>query len=315
VKAESAVFRPFLALAGAVIVCAGCAPIPSARTSADAPPTGREIEARRTYREASCAASTGLFFPGLGQHCQRRYAESAVLTSLALAELGTAVGAGLASGEVSHPSVSVPLIGLQNLWLAGYGNALFVEQQARGLRFVPQDSLGELALAPFNPRVLSRIDVWLGLMVQLGAGTALSLALSDDSATGRGGDDANIFGRRFDPVVGYPLAGGLGGALFTHVAIGEETLFRGMIQSEMARRNGEVEGWIGSSLDRPLGLRSVNAIEHHVHRPRRQGRVLRVAGNVRLIHLKTRARQVAHLLSQHVGDRHQQLLKAAVVVV
>jgi membrane protease YdiL (CAAX protease family) len=236
-------------LASACVTLFGCTTgIPRARLSRAEAPTPREIESRRVYREASCAASTGLFFPGLGQLCQRRFAEGAVVTSLGVAELGTAVGAGLATGVASHSSVTVPLLSLQNLWMAGYGNALFVEQQARHLRYVPQDTLAELVFAPFNPRVLSQLDVWLGLAVQLGAGVALSLAVSKDVGTSNAGGDANIFGHRFDPAVGYPLAGGLGAALFTHVAVGEETVFRGMIQSEMARRNGETEGWIAASM-------------------------------------------------------------------
>ena len=241
--------RIFHALVYACTLIAGCGPaIPQGRTSDTEPPTPRELHAAQTYREASCAARTGLLFPGLGQFCQHRVAEGVVLTSLGAAEIGTAVGAAVAADELSHPAVALPLISLQNLWIAGYGDALFVEQRAKRLRYVPHDTIGELAIAPFNPRVLSQVDVWLGLLGSLGAGLALSLALSDNVTTNKLGDDANIFGHEFEPAIGYPLAGGLGTALFAHVAVGEEILFRGMLQSEMARLNGPTEGWVGGSL-------------------------------------------------------------------
>ena len=243
---------PSIARRAAVGACAlllGCGPsIPPARTSAADPPTPREVESARVYRDAGCAASTGLWFPGLGQLCQHRVAEGVTLTTLGVAEAATAAVAASETEELSHPAVLVPLTALQNTWLGGYGDALFVEQRARRQLYVPHDTLGELAIAPFNPRVLSQLDVWLGTLGMLGAGLALSAAIDDSITTDHVGDDADLFGRRFSPGVGYPLAGATGAALFTHVAIGEEVLFRGMIQSEMARRNGETAGWIGSSL-------------------------------------------------------------------
>jgi membrane protease YdiL (CAAX protease family) len=232
----------------ACALTAACAPLPRARTAPTQPPMPRELEAARVYEEASCAAATGLWFPGLGQFCQHRVAEGATLTTLAVAEIATGAGTLIATEDWSHPGVAVPLLALQNTWIGGYGDALFVEQRSRRLLYVPQDTLGELAIAPFNPNVFSKLEVWLGLVGFLGAGLGLSAAVDGDFTTDHLGDDANLFGRRFEPAVGYPLAGATGMALFTHVAIGEEILFRGMIQSEFARRNGETAGWIGQSL-------------------------------------------------------------------
>jgi len=232
----------------ACTVTLACVPLPRARTSAAEPPAPRALESARVYHEANCAAETGLWFPGLGQFCQHRAAEGAVLTTLGIAELSSGVAALVETKDFSHPAVFVPLTALQNTWIAGYGNALFVEQRARRLVYVPQDTLSELAIAPFNPNVLSKPEVWLGVLGSLAAGLALSIAVEDGITTDNVGDDANLFGRNFSPGVGYPLAGATALGLFTHVAIGEETLFRGMIQSEMSRRNGELAGWIGSSL-------------------------------------------------------------------
>ncbi len=232
----------------ACAITTACAPLPHARTSPAAPPSPRELESARVYHEASCAAETGLWFPGLGQFCQHRVAEGVTLTSLGVAELATGAGALIATEDWSHPGVTVPLIAFQNTWIAGYGDALFVEQRSRRRLFVPQDTLSELALAPFNPNVFSKLEVWLGLVGLLGAGLTLSAGVEGGFTTDHLGDDANLFGRRFSPGAGYPLAGATGVALFTSVALGEEILFRGMVQSELARRNGETAGWIGSSL-------------------------------------------------------------------
>src|SRR6185295_14309547 len=182
------------------------------------------------------------------QLCQHRVAEGATLMSLGVAELATGVGALVQTEDLSHPAVLLPLTALQNTWIGGYGDALFVEQRARRVLYVPQDTLGELAIAPFNITVLSKLEVWLGVLGTLGTGLGLSVAVEGGVTTDNLGDDANLFGRRFSPGVGYPLAGATALGLFTHIAIGEEILFRGMVQSEMARRNGETAGWIGGSL-------------------------------------------------------------------
>jgi membrane protease YdiL (CAAX protease family) len=232
----------------ACAINASCAPLPHARMSPAEAPSSRERESARIYHEASCAAETGLWFPGLGQICQHRVAEGVTLTSLGIAELATGAGTLIATEDWSHPGVTVPLIALQNTWIGGYGDALFVEQRSRRRLYVPQDTLSELALAPFNPNVFSKPEVWLGLVGLLGAGLTLSAAIEGGLTTDHLGNDANLFGRRFEPGVGYPLAGATGLALFTSVALGEEILFRGMIQSELARRNGETAGWIGGSL-------------------------------------------------------------------
>jgi membrane protease YdiL (CAAX protease family) len=232
----------------ACAITAACAPLPHARMSPAQPPSPRERESARIYHEASCAAETGLWFPGLGQFCQHRVAEGVTLATLGAAELATGAGTLISTEDWSHPGVTVPLIAFQNTWIGGYGDALFVEQRSRRLLYVPQDTLPELAVAPFNPNVLSRLEVWLGLVGFLGAGLTLSAAVDGGFTTDHLGEDANLFGRRFEPGVGYPLAGATGLVLFTHVAIGEEILFRGMIQSELARRNGQTAGWIGSSL-------------------------------------------------------------------
>lgn len=223
-----------------------------ARTRADAPEMPRERESRERQRTADCAAETALFFPGLGHVCQGRTAEAAVFMGLGAAELGTAAAVMVHRDEglagASHPAAAAPLIALQNLWAYSYADALFEEQRAGGMRYVPQDTPAELATAPFNPSVLRHTDVWLGTLVMATLGVGLSLWVEPDAGRSRAGEDPNLFGRTVDRSWGYPAAGAIGVGLFQHVAMGEEALFRGIIQSEMTRRSDETAGWVGGSL-------------------------------------------------------------------
>lgn len=236
-----------------IALASGCGPpqVP-ARTSDDAPPSERELDSARRVAEAECGPGLGLLFPGVGQFCQGKPIEGAVLTSLAAAEIGTAVGVAIEQDDgldgLSHPAAAVPLVGVQNLWIYAYADAVFDRQRAARLRYVPQDSLAELALAPFNFEVLSKTDVWLGTLVATAFGVGLSAAIDESFDSEHAGEDPNLFGKTLDAPIGYPLAGGVGIALFEHVAIGEESMFRGLLQSHMAREGDETSGWLGASL-------------------------------------------------------------------
>ncbi len=212
----------------------------------------REQESKQRYRDAACSADTALFFPGLGHVCQGRSAEAATLISLGAAELGTGIAVAVHRDEgfdgLSHPAAAVPLISFQNLYLYSWADAHFEEQRAARLRYVPQDSMAELAYAPFNPEVLAQTDVWAITLIGLAAGIGLSGVVDESFNTDNVGKDPNLFGRRLSPGVGYPAASLVGVGLFEHVAIGEEALFRGTIQSEMARQSGEDSAWVASSL-------------------------------------------------------------------
>lgn len=227
-------------------------PARPARLSPAEPAKPRELEAEQTYREASCSAATSLWFPGGGQLCQGRTAEGALFASLAAAEIATGVGAVVAQGEgldgLDHPAVGVSAVALQNLWVYSYADAVFVEQRAARMPFVPMDEPHELALAPFDPNVMGDVDVWLGLSLLLAAGIGVSVAVDESFDTGHAGERPNLFGRELSRPLGYPLAAGVGAGLFEHVALGEESLFRGLIQSSMARNTGETEAWVAASL-------------------------------------------------------------------
>jgi membrane protease YdiL (CAAX protease family) len=219
------------------------------RTSFDAPPTDAELESTTRLADASCSGNWGLLFPGLAQLCTGRRAEGAVLMSLAAAEAATAIAVGTSSPQgVDHPGAGLPLIALQDAWLYGVVDSVLDRQRALHLRYVPTERLSELALAPFNPKVLSRPDVWAGLLGMVSFGVAASVLAGEKLRTGHYGERPNIFGRQVAPAIGYPIGAAVGAALFEHVAIAEETTFRGWLQSDFSRSMGPTGGWIVGSL-------------------------------------------------------------------
>lgn len=235
------------------LICVTCGPaMRPARTSAERAPSERELESARRVRDADCGPAMNIVFPGITQMCQGRPVEGAVLTSLGAAELGTGVAVGLSREEgfegFKHPGAIIPLVAYQNLWGAAYVDAVFEEQRAAQKLYVPEDTLGELVIAPFNANVVGQLDVWLGTLGILAVGIGTSALVDENITTTNVGDDANLFGRDFSPATGYPLAGGVGAALFSHVAIGEEMFFRGMLQGHMSRETDPTSGWIGASV-------------------------------------------------------------------
>jgi hypothetical protein len=237
-----------LAVALAVPLAACGPPLRHARLSYQAPATDREAEAAaRHQRGTPCSRAWGFLIPGMSQLCQGRTAEGSTLLALAVAEGGTAIAVGEREGY-DHPGAALPLLGLQDLWILGIFDGQRDEHLAALLPYTPQDTLAELALAPFNWQVLKRPEVWLGILATTALGVAVSLLVDESASTDHFGDDPNIFGRTMDPAVGFPIAYGVGGALFEQVAMAEEMAFRGVVQSGAARRFGETEGWLVASI-------------------------------------------------------------------
>jgi len=212
----------------------------------DDPASEREVEARERVRSANCGRGLSLL-PGVIQLCRGRTAEGAFLASLGTAELATGLTAGITSGWDSS-AAGVPLLAFGDLLTAGVMDAVLENQRAARLRFVPQESLGELAQAPFAPEVLQRPLVWGGIAGTLAAGLLVSRIVDGPITTSGFGKRPVLFGRTVDSAVGYPLAGAIGVGLFEHVAVAEESAFRGLLQSSWARTQGETAGWIYGSL-------------------------------------------------------------------
>ncbi len=246
--------RRFAATAWVIVCAAACGPkIQPARTTVAQPPMPREIEAAERLDDARCNPRWGLLVPGMAQVCFGKRTEGAVLASLFVSEVTTAVAAartvdvppGESTGE--HPAVLYAAVAAQDVWIYGYADYILDRQRAGRLRFAPQDTLGELAWAPFNPNVMRETDVWAGILGMWALGVGVSLAVDEDYATNFGARP-NLFGKEFDPVTGHALGAATFGGLFTHVAIAEETLFRGVVQSGFARNNGETAGWVWGSV-------------------------------------------------------------------
>ncbi len=225
-----------------------CAPVMhSARIRWDEPPSERETESRERVVASPCATRAGVLLPGYVQLCRGRTGDGAFLAGLGLAELGTGLAAG-AAGGFDKPAAEVPLLAFGDLLTASVMDAVLESQRAANLRFVPQESLSELARAPFSLEVLSRPPVWAGILGSLAAGLAISRILDGPIDTQNFGHRPVLFGQTMNSSVGYPLAGAIGVGLFEHVAIAEESAFRGLLQSGWARSQGEDRGWIYGSL-------------------------------------------------------------------
>ncbi len=237
------------ALALFAVLAGACGPpLRHARTDGFTGASAREREAwQRHKRGTPCSQSWGWLFPGLAQLCQGRPAEGGTLLALGVAEAGTAIAVGRREG-IEHPGAALPLLAFQDLWLLGIFDGLRDEQLAALVPYTPQDTLGEMALAPFNWQVLRKPDVWIGILAMTAIGVGVSLLVDESGNTDHFGDDPNIFGRTMPPALGYPIAYGVGAGLFEHVAMAEEMAFRGVIQSGSARRYGETEGWLAASV-------------------------------------------------------------------
>jgi membrane protease YdiL (CAAX protease family) len=233
----------------ALMLLSNCAnEMAHARLAPDEPTYPREASEDHT-RAADCVGYIwNALIPGLAQLCIGETAEGAMLLTIGSAEI--AVGTAVAiETTITHPGAALPLIAAEDLAVYSYMDAVFRRQRAERMVFVPQDSMGELIAAPFNLDALSSTDVWLGILGSVAAGLAVSYLTDPSSFQNTAlGAHANIFGASLRPAIGYPLGVAIGVGLFEQVAIAEESLFRGAIQSGFARNNSETAGWVFGSL-------------------------------------------------------------------
>jgi membrane protease YdiL (CAAX protease family) len=215
-----------------------------ARVAPDSPPSDRELDSAQ--RVATCPARASLFLPGVLQMCRGRTTEGAVLATLGIVELGAGV-TGAVTKNPGSSAAGVPFLALGDLMTLSVMDLALESQRALRLAYVPQESLGELASAPFSPEVLSRPSVWAGIAGSLAAGILVSAIVDGGIDTHNFGKRPVIFGRERSSALGYPLAGAIGVGLFEHVALAEEMAFRGVLQSTWARSYGETRGWLYSS--------------------------------------------------------------------
>jgi membrane protease YdiL (CAAX protease family) len=204
---------------------------------------------------------------GLGQFYLRNNDEGAAY----LVATAGLVGGGLAlvdghdvSLDGPSDSAKVPIgLGLatagQNLIFYGIFDAYRDTRVLRGdagYNFhISHESLDELALAPFTPSVLKSPWVWGGVPAALAIGIGASLLVdkidggdSEDRPTIFDVKQVNVFGHKLNRGPGFAAGAGYFAALFGTVGVGEESLFRGVIQTEMEERFGTVPGLVVGSV-------------------------------------------------------------------
>ena len=229
----------------------------AARLDPAAPASDRELESQARVQAPRCNPRWGSLFPGAGQYCYGAERTGLLLAGLGAAELGTAIVAALHQ-NLAAPAAAVPLLAFGDLLTLGVMDAVLEQQRAQRLLYVPQENLAELAAAPFSLEVLSRPGVFLGIAGTLAAGLLVSRLTDGPLSTQGFGKRPVLFGQTVDSAWGYPAAFGIGVGLFEHVALAEETAFRGVLQSGWARRYGEDRGLLFGSLAFGL-LHSTNA--------------------------------------------------------
>ena len=175
------------------------------------------------------------------------------MMGLAAAEVGAGVGLAFVPPQTQPTGFSgagkmVPWLMLQDLYVYSYVDAVLEVNRARRRLYVPQDTTSELLAAPFNGHVLKRPMVWGGIVGLTGAAIGLSYAIHPPAKEDLGAPP-NVYGQTVDAGLGYPVGVASGMLLFEHVALAEEALFRGMLQSGLVRSmDDEWAGWAVSSL-------------------------------------------------------------------
>lgn len=240
---ECLVNRCLLRLMPVSVVLGACTGLPPvARTNALDPPTAREEAAVARAERQPCSRWWGFIFPGIAQLCGGDSAEGVALVAVAAADIAAVA----ALGGNSDPNAStnvIPAIALTDAYLYSWSASAVRASLGERELYASQDSLAELISAPFNLDVLREPTIWAGLLIDAGVAIGLGIIINHVGNI-HAGDPANIFGAVLDPPVGYPLAGAALTGLYEHVAIGEETFYRGFLQSSFSRSIGETAGWL-----------------------------------------------------------------------
>jgi membrane protease YdiL (CAAX protease family) len=158
-----------------------------------------------------------------------------------------------------------PLLGAaQNLWFYGvyatYRDARLARGDAGARYPVAREDVGDLLFAPFNPRVLESPWVWAGVPLMLtaamGASYGFSRVVPSSSSPTTSmrhlwdGGGVEFFGRHHGATTGIAAGEAYDVGLYLPVGVGEEALFRGVVQAELSETSlGLWGGWaVGSAI-------------------------------------------------------------------
>lgn len=149
------------------------------------------------------------------------------------------------------------LTGWQNLKFYSAFDAFRDSRRARlpkeGEIEVTSESLASLSLAPVTGRVIKSRWVWLGVPLALGVATSSIVLLADDVGASVGSLRLGLnapFSRGASQLTAgeFLFEEAIVFATVDAVAVGEEALFRGVIQTSLEERLGRWGGWAAGSL-------------------------------------------------------------------
>jgi membrane protease YdiL (CAAX protease family) len=177
-----------------------------------------EFPKPQKYKSPFAAVSLSVVFPGLGH----AYLGDLKTAGGLIGTTGLSIGAASAfhSDEVAF---FTSLATASNTWLYGiyaaYRDVRIYNGQPGYSYQMPTDSFADLAYAPFNYKVLKKPEVWGGLLGSLALAVGIGYLAFHDEIFPQSSHSLN---RGFTPLVALP------------VGIGEESFFRGFLQSQLA---------------------------------------------------------------------------------
>ena len=229
-------------------------PDPAVRAAAEA----ARVKLWPFSKRPGTAAGLALLCPGCGHFYLRQPGVGATYIGAQVALIGGAVLL-LQDHELAldgtSDSAQVPIAlqlaaAAQNLTFYSIFDAYRDARVGRddlGYKFkITRESLGDLASAPFRPSVLKSPWVWAGVPLALAAGIGVSYLVAPDEFTDYKSifdiDRVNFLGKQMSRGTGFAAGFAYFATLFTGVGVGEEALFRGVIQTEMEERFGTYGG-------------------------------------------------------------------------
>jgi len=177
------------------------------------------------YKNPSLAAGLSILFPGLGDlYLGDTYKALGFMT----ASVGGIVASALAPDPISVPSALLSQnIGFYSVYSV-YRDGRICSSDTGYCYPMPKESLKELLLAPFQPSVLKKPEVWGGILGSLTVAIG-TVCLSEANAR------LDITDNTI-PLLALPIG------------VGEEAFFRGYLQSELTELSGPLGGIVFSSL-------------------------------------------------------------------
>lgn len=209
------------------------------------------VDDERPARKKSPALAATLSIlpvcPGCGHFYLEQYGTGAAYLGSAALLLGGLVATS-SQADSSVANLSLPLTTtLQNLWFYGifgtYRDARLMQGDEGYKRPITDETLPQLALASFRPRVLKSPWVWAGVPLMLGGALGLNSLLEASGKVSLGVPP--LLALRGGEIVGGEV---LLASTFLPVGIGEEALFRGVVQTGLSEWLGPWGGWAAGSV-------------------------------------------------------------------